>query len=301
MRYLPVFLDLAGRAALVLGDGSTAERKAAALARAGAVLRRAARFEPGLLDGVAVAIGADAPEDDLVALYAAASARGIPVNVVDRPALCSFITPALIDRDPVTIAVGTGGAAPVLARLVRARIEALLPPDLGRLATLADGFRDEIRRRFPDLGRRRRLLERLFAGRVSALALAGEDDAARAAVADEIEAAAADMRAAGIVHLIGAGPGAGDLITLRAQRLLGEADVVVHDRHASAEVLDMARRDAERLAIGTSGGETDALLIGLARAGKVVVRLTFGAPAISAGLAASGVAVRIVPGVAASG
>ena len=128
MRSLAVFLDLAGRAALVVGDGPVIDRKAALLERAGAELRRTAGFDELLLEGCAVAIGADAPEPELEALSAAAQARGIPVNIVDRPALCSFIMPAIVDRSPVIVAIGTGGAAPVLARLVRTRIEAMLPP-----------------------------------------------------------------------------------------------------------------------------------------------------------------------------
>ncbi len=126
IRYFPAFLDLAGRRALVLGSGEVAARKAAALARAGAEVAVAAAFDPVLLRGCAIAVGADAPEAELRALSEAARAAGIPVNVVDRPALCSFITPAIVDRDPIVVAVSSGGAAPVLARDVRGKIEALL-------------------------------------------------------------------------------------------------------------------------------------------------------------------------------
>lgn len=283
MRHFPIFLELHGRRGLVLGEGPVADRKAAMLARAGAELRRASRFAPGLLDGCAIAVGAEAPEPDLLALSAAARSRGIPVNVVDRPALCSFIMPALIDRDPVTVAVGTGGAAPVLARIIRSRIEALLPPGLGRLATLALEFREDIRTRFPDLARRRQLIERLFGGRVASLALAGEEAAARSAVVEEIAAAQAHTMPAGIVHFIAAGSSEADLLTLRAQRLLGEADVIVHDRGVGGALLDMARRDADRIRVDETGADpTDpengaaALLVGLARAGKVVVRFVDG-------------------------
>ncbi|WP_048861291.1 precorrin-2 dehydrogenase/sirohydrochlorin ferrochelatase family protein, partial [Acidisphaera rubrifaciens] len=138
MRHFPIFLDLAGRQALVIGIGEAAERKAAALRAAGATVSVHPRYAgPALLDGCAIAIGADAPEDDLAALSRDAQARGIPVNIVDRPALCSYITPSVVDRDPLTIAVSSGGIAPVLARLVRARIEAAVPPAYARLGALA--------------------------------------------------------------------------------------------------------------------------------------------------------------------
>ena len=226
-----------------------------------------------------------------------AQARGIPVNIVDRPALCSFIMPAIVDRDPVIVAIGTGGAAPVLARLVRARIEAMLPPLLGRVAAMADAFKEEMRARFPDLARRRRLIERLFAGRAAALALAGEDAAARDAVVAEMAAEEAGAPAPGIVHLVGAGPGEADLLTLRAQRLLGEADVIVHAEAMSEAVLDLARRDAERLV--ADGAPAREAAIGLAQAGKAVVWLAAGAgpgAADAQAICAAGMACTVVPG-----
>lgn len=311
MRHFPVFLDLAGRIVLVLGEGPVAERKAALLREAGAVIRRAARFTPDLLEGCAFVLGADAPEADLRALSAAAMARGMAVNIVDRPDLCSAILPAIIDRAPLTIAIGTGGAAPVLARLVRARIEAAVPPGFAALARLAGQFRDRLRARFPDAARRRRVLEQTLGGQVGALALAGRIREAEAAMTAAI---AADMAAPGMVHLVGAGPGAADLLTLRAQRLLGEADVVVHDRLVGAEVLALARRDAERIDVGKARAhhcvpqpEINALLIRLAQAGKRVVRLKGGDPFVfgrggeeAAALSAAGIAVEVVPGVTAA-
>lgn len=298
MQFLPVFLDLRGRRALVLGTGEVAERKADALRRAGSLVELADRFDPAQLQGCAVAIGADADLPELEALSAAARAAGIPVNVVDRPALCSFITPSVIDRDPLLVAVSTGGAAPVLARLVRARIEALIPPAWGRLAALADSLKMEIRRALPDTVRRRRMLERTLGGRVADLVFAGEDDRARDEMLREVAAAerdAAEGREAGIVHLVGAGPGAADLLTLRAHRLMGEADVIVHDPDVTGEVLDMARRDAERV---MAGEDAAALLVHLGREGRKVVRLRCG-PASdreAEALAAVGIAYEVVPG-----
>jgi uroporphyrin-III C-methyltransferase/precorrin-2 dehydrogenase/sirohydrochlorin ferrochelatase len=313
MRHLPVFLDLHGRRALVLGAGEAAERKADMLRRAGAELVLATRFSASLLDGCAVAIGADAPEADLQALYETATARGIPVNVVDRPALCSFISPAVIDRDPITIAVSSAGTAPLLARLLRARIEAAIPPAFGRLAALADSFKAELRRRLPDLARRRRVLERAFTGPAADLVFAGQDAAASAAFAAEIDAGE-DAAMPGMVFLVGGGPGSADLLTLRAQRLLGEADVIVHDRLVGDAVIDMARRDAERIYVGKARADhclpqdgINALLIRLAREGRKVVRLKGGDPFVfgrggeeAEALEAAGIAYEVVPGVTAA-
>ncbi len=242
MRHFPIFLDLRGRNVLVVGAGETSRRKAEAVARAGAAVTTAAAFDPAMLAGCALAIGADAADDQLAALSAAAINAGIPVNIVDRPELCSFITPSVIDRDPISVAVSSGGAAPILARLIRARIEALVPPAYGRLAALADRFKAQIRRRFPDLTARRRMLERLLTGDAADLVFAGRDEEAAGVFAAALQSDHAAPE--GMVFLVGAGPGAADLLTLRAQRLLGEADVIVHDRLVSDEVLDMARRDA---------------------------------------------------------
>src|SRR4051794_11972621 len=149
MLHFPVFLDIKGRVALVLGTGEVADRKAAILRQAGAEIRFAATFAPALLDGCAIAIGADAAEPELQALAEACRARGLPVNVVDKPALCTALMPAIIDREPMTIAISTGGAAPVLARQVRQRIEAVLPMGPRRVAPLADRFQSPVRRRPP--------------------------------------------------------------------------------------------------------------------------------------------------------
>jgi uroporphyrin-III C-methyltransferase/precorrin-2 dehydrogenase/sirohydrochlorin ferrochelatase len=311
MRHFPAFLVLQNRRVLVVGRGEVAARKAAPLERAGALVEIAATFDPAQLPGCALAIGADAAEDDLVALSQAAMAIGIPVNIVDRPELCSFITPSIIDRDPVTIAVSTGGAAPVLARMLRAKIEAMIPPAYGRLAALADSFKAGLRARLPDVTQRRRVLERALTGNAAELVFAGHDDRARDAFA---EALRDDAPAPGIVFLVGAGPGAADLLTLRAQRLLGEADVIVHDRLVTDEVLDMARRDAERIFVGKARAnhcmkqeDINALLVRLGREGRRVVRLKGGDPFVfgrggeeAEALAEAGVLCEVVPGVTAA-
>jgi uroporphyrin-III C-methyltransferase/precorrin-2 dehydrogenase/sirohydrochlorin ferrochelatase len=312
MAHLPVFLDLAGRRVLVLGSGEAADRRAETYGAAGADVVRAERFTPALLDGCALAAGSGAAEAELLALSAAAQARGMPVNVVDRPELSSFITPSTIERGPLMIAVSTGGAAPVLARMVRQKIEALVPPGWGRLAALAGRMQTEVRRRLPDVAARRRVLERIFAGPAADFALAGDDTAAEAAFRRAL--ADADGDVGGFVHLVGAGPGAADLVTLRALRLLGEADVIVHDRLGTEGALTLARRDARCINVGKAQGEhsmpqadINALLVRLAREGKRVVRLKGGDPFIFgrggeevAALAAAGIPHAVTPGVTAA-
>ena len=311
MAHLPIFLDLSGRGVLVLGTGDAAERRATAYADAGGVVRRADRFEPGLLAGCVLAAGSGAPEADLHALSDEAQSLGIPVNIVDRPELSSFITPSIIDRAPLTIAISTGGAAPVLARMLRQKIEALIPPGWGRLAALAGRMRAEARAALPDMAARRGVLERIFAGAAADLALAGDEAGAEAAYRAALTAAPPP---AGFVYLVGAGPGAADLVSLRGLRLLGEADVIVHDRLGTHDVLELARRDAARIDVGKSQGDhtmpqrdINALLIGLARDGKRVVRLKGGDPFIFGrggeeveALAAAGIPCAVVPGITAA-
>lgn len=311
MRHFPIFLDLVGRPALVLGVGEAAERKADLLRGAGAVVRQRATFDAADLNSCALAIGVGAPDTDLRALAEAARTRGIPVNIVDQPELCGFIMPAIVDRDPVTIAISTGGNAPMLARLLRQKIEAVIPPAFGCLAALLGRFVTEIRHRQPDLAQRRRVLDRVLTGRVAELVFAGREAAAEAVLRADL---AEDVRPDGMVFLVGAGPGAADLLTLRALRLLGEGDVIVHDRLVSAEVLDLARRDAERIFVGKaranhcmSQADINALLIRLARQGKRVVRLKGGDPLIfgrggeeAQALADAGIPFEIVPGITAA-
>jgi uroporphyrin-III C-methyltransferase / precorrin-2 dehydrogenase / sirohydrochlorin ferrochelatase len=312
MQHFPVFLDLRGQTALLLGHGEQAEAKATLLTAAGAEIRHAEHFTPALLEGIALAIGAGTAEADLAALSAACRARGIPVNVVDRPALCSALLPAIIDRAPMTIAVSSGGAAPVLARLVRQKIEAVLPPGLGLIAGLAERWKAAIRQRLPAIGPRRRFLEQVLEGEPARRAAAGDAAGADRAMAAAL--AGAEDAPRGMVHLVGAGPGAGDLLTLRALRLLGEADVIVHDRLGCEDALGMARRDAERIFVGKRRGDhclpqegINALLVRLAREGKRVVRLKGGDPLVfgrggeeAEALAAAGIPCEVVPGVTAA-
>ena len=192
-----------------------------------------------------------AVDDEALAhgVASAARERGIPVNAVDRRALCSFILPSILDRSPLVAAVSTGGAAPILARILRARLETVIPAQFGRLARFLGEIRSDVLGRIVDSARRRRFFEGVVDGPIGEQVLAGREDEARDAIAsalDEHEAAGA----AGEVYLVGAGPGDPDLLTFRALRLMQKADVVVYDRLVSNAVLDLARRDAERIYAG---------------------------------------------------
>ncbi len=287
----PAFLDLRNRSVLLLGDGEAADRRLATLTRAGARIRRATHFTPDLLDGAALAIGAEADDAELHALHDEARARGIPVNVVDRPALSTFITPATVERLPLQIAICSDGSAPVLARLLRARIETLIDPAYGRLAELAQRFKALTRARLPNVVQRRRMLEQALGGRVADLMLAGDEQGAERAYREALDDAGAP--ASGLVHFVDPGPGDADLLVLRALRLLGEADIIVHPPGESPAILDAARRDAQRLCVA---GDATGPLLELARAGRRIVRLSPN-PDEEPALRQAGVATEFVPGV----
>ena len=333
MRYFPIFLDLDGQKVLVVGGGEQAAQKlrlllktparicvvatevcaeieAAAAARRIELQRRA--FRPRDLADVRLAIAASGDEDETAGVAAAARAMGVPLNVVDRQDLSSFITPSIVDRDPVVVAIGTEGAAPVLARRIKALIEPLLPARLGSLARFAAGWRASVAERVRDAGARRGFWERLFAGRIADRFLAGDMAGAVAGMDDEIDRA--NVAAVGTVALVGAGPGDPDLLTFKALRALQEADVIVVDRLVPKAILDRARRDARRIEVGktprgrsTPQAEIDAILVREALAGRKVVRLKGGDPMIfgraveeMAALAEAGVAFEVVPGITAA-
>ncbi|MSO54990.1 MAG: uroporphyrinogen-III C-methyltransferase [Rhodospirillales bacterium] len=332
MRHFPAFLDLVNRPTLVVGGGLPAWGKIQLLRRAGAqvtvvaaeavteidaaatrreITWRRRSFQPRDLAGKAVVIAAsDVATDTLVSTLA--KRRNIPFNAVDRPELSTFIAPAIVDRDPVMIAVSTGGASPALARRVRARIESLLPTGFGRLAQFAERFRSAVRATVPEETARRRFWERLFDGPVAARLMAGDDRGA-----GELMLGLVNRRgeaASGSIALVGAGPGDPDLLTLRTLQYLQGADVVVHDRLVSAAILDRARRGAQFLDVGKDVGagakaqdRINALLVRLVREGKRVVRLKGGDPFIfgrggeeKAYLEAAGIAVDVVPGITAA-
>ncbi|MGE0255149.1 MAG: siroheme synthase CysG [Alphaproteobacteria bacterium] len=332
MDRFPIFLDLSGRPALVVGGGAAALSKARLLAGAGAqvtvvapqpdadlaalarvVLTRRA-FRADDVAGKAIVVGASG--DDAVdrAVSDAARAAGIPVNVVDRPDISTFIVPAIVDRSPLVVAISTGGAAPVLARTVRSWLEARLPARLGRLAAFADSFRGAVRATIPQPLARRRLWERVIAGPIGARVMAGDEAGARERMLALVNGPAAGVDADGFVSLVGAGPGDPELLTLRALRALEAADVVVHDRLVGDEVLALARREARRIDVGKAPGRhtlaqdaIGALLVRLARDGHRVVRLKGGDPFVfgrggeeAEVLSAAGIAYEIVPGITAA-
>lgn len=335
MDYLPIFLKVEQQLCLVVGGGKVAARKVALLIRAGA---RITTVSPELCDELRLLLdqGAitsvarefqDGDLDDCVLVIAAtdnkavnrrvselAKARRIPVNVVDSPKLCSFIMPSIIDRSPVQIAVSTGGASPVLARLLRSRLESFIPAAYGRLAELVNDYRQRVKQRFSNPDQRRYFWENILQGRVAELLFAGHEEKARSALQDAIDDTDAHYSDPGEVYLVGAGPGDPDLITFRAMRLMQQADVVVYDRLVSEPILDMVRRDAEMIYAGkardqhTLSQETiNQLLVRLAREGKRVLRLKGGDPFIFGRggeeietLAEQGIPFQVVPGITAA-
>ena len=335
MQTFPLFMSLQGRRVLVVGGTEAAARKVELLLSAGAQVTLIADTVVGeiaqLIDeariswagrafydedlaGVSLVVVASDDEPLQARVSLAAQSRCLPVNVVDRPKLSSFIMPAIVDRAPITIAISTGGAAPALARRLRAEIERAMPAAIGRLARFAEVFRAQVRRTLEQPRARRRFWDRVFEGRIGEMALAGDEIGARRELIRLLDGARTEAPTVGMVHLVGAGPGDPDLLTMKAHRLLQRADVVVYDRLVSAEVLAMTRRDAERIYVGKRPGnhslsqdEINARLVALARAGKSVVRLKGGDPFVFGrggeeieALAHAGIAVEVVPGVTAA-
>ncbi|GAB5504846.1 MAG: siroheme synthase CysG [Rhizobiaceae bacterium] len=301
----PVFMRVTGRAVIIVGGGEEAFAKARLLAQSSGDLVVVAEhvepafadwlarneipslrrpFEASQLKGASLVFAATGDETSDREVVEAARALSIPVNAVDRPELCDFFTPALVNRAPLAVAIGTEGAGPVLAQKVRARIERLLPPSLGALAALATGYRSLVEQLVEKGQPRRSFWNAFFAGEAARNVEQGDIESARRA-ADQL--LLHPEEAAGHVALVGAGPGAEDLITLRAHRLLMEADVIVHDALVPEAVVALGRRDAERIAAGKRKGchsksqaEINELLVSLARAGKRVVRLKAGDPLV---------------------
>ena len=335
MDYLPVFMDLKGKPALLVGGGDVAARKADLLLRAGAQVtvvapvlgadleQRAARgevryvragFAPAHVDGKHIVVAVT--DDDAVnrAVHGACVSRGIPANVVDHAHLCTFIMPAIIDRSPIVVAISSGGTSPVLARRLRTKVESVLPASIGRLAALAERFRGAVKARFPDIGQRRRFWERTLDGPVAELALSGREADAAAALERALRDTETSSPGVGEVYLVGAGPGDPDLLTFRAVRLMQQADVVVYDNLVGEGIVDMARRDARRIYVGKEArnhtlpqDEINELLVRLAQQGKRVLRLKGGDPFIFGRggeeietLAAHGIPFQVVPGVTAA-
>lgn len=306
MALYPIFIDLRDRPVLLVGGGAVAARKALPLLAAGARLRVGApalgpelqallaagrishlpgTFRADWLDGAWLAIAATDDRAVNLAVAEAAEARRIPVNVVDDAALCRFQVPAVVQRGPLQVAISSAGQAPVLARRLRERLERELDDSLGALASLLGRWRQRIRARLPRVPQRRQFIETLHDGEVGDALRAGQPDAAEAALATALRRAGAVTGRRGAVSLVGAGPGDPGLLTLKAQRRLQEADVILHDRLVGAGVLELARRDATFIEVGKQAGNhhvtqerIHALMLEHARAGRRVVRLKGGDP-----------------------
>ncbi|VXD00889.1 fused siroheme synthase 1,3-dimethyluroporphyriongen III dehydrogenase and siroheme ferrochelatase; uroporphyrinogen methyltransferase [Pseudomonas sp. 8Z] len=331
MEFLPLFHKLKERPVLVVGGGEVALRKARLLAEAGAQLRVVAPdirselqtmageqgvflrgYQSDDLQGVGLVIAATDDEPLNARISAEAQALGIPVNVVDAPTLCSVIFPAIVDRSPLIVAVSSGGDAPVLARLIRAKIETWIPATYGQLANLGKRFRERVKLMFPDVQQRRVFWEDVFQGPIAESVFAGKPVEGERLLEERLAGAA--PRALGEVYLVGAGPGDPDLLTFRALRLMQQADVVLYDRLVAAPIIDLCRRDAERIYVGKRRAEhavpqeqINQLLIDLARKGKRVLRLKGGDPFIFGRggeeieqLTAEGIPFQVVPGITAA-
>lgn len=328
----PAFHKVAGRRVVVVGGGEEAAAKIRLLAETQAEIvvfapsldketgadLIAARgdwrgAQPSLADisGAALVFAATGAEETDREVWSLAQEAGVPVNCVDRPELCDFYTPALVNRAPLAVAVGSDGVAPVLSRQVRARIETMLSPALGELAGLADRLRERVSSILRSVEDRRRYWAGFFTGVVADKVYAGDIRGAEGEALRMLEIGPAHV---GHVSLVGAGPGAEDLLTLRAQRVLQEADVIVYDRLVPEAVVSQGRRDARRIYVGKARGahavrqeDINALLVTEARAGHRVVRLKSGDPLIFgrageeiAALRAAGVSFDIVPGITAA-
>jgi uroporphyrin-III C-methyltransferase/precorrin-2 dehydrogenase/sirohydrochlorin ferrochelatase len=330
--YFAAFLDLRGKPGVVVGGGAVAALKAETLLRSGVRLTVIAprlgerlaelvmlgalrhedrRFQPGDLVGAEIAMAATDDAAVNAAVAAAARALKIPVNVADDAASSTFIMPSVVDRSPLQIAISSAGTSPVLARKLRTIIESVVPFAFGRLAALAGRFRAASKRRYPDPEARRRFWEEIMDGPVADLVLSGNEVLAEQALEEKLNET---KKLQGFVSLVGAGPGDPELLTLRALRVMQRANVVLYDHLVAPALVDLARRDAERIYVGKekdnhalAQDEINALMVRLAREGKRVVRLKGGDPFIFGrggeeidSLAAQGIAFEVVPGVTAA-
>lgn len=333
MDYFPLFADLKSRPVLVVGAGGVALRKIRLLLKCGAAVRIAAaglhpqiqalheagrvewtarEFSPELLDTVFLAVAATNDEGLNEQVFQAAQQRRLLVNTVDDPARCNFIFPSIIDRHPIQIAISSGGKAPVLARLLREKLEALLPQGLGEMAAITGRWRARVKDKLGSTAQRRRFWEKLF----TSAAFQRLADSRRSHEADRLvwRQLAGDWPQTGEVALVGAGPGDAGLLTLKGLQRIQEADVVLYDALVSEQVLELVRRDADKICVGkrAHGGsvpqeETNRLLVRYALAGKRVVRLKGGDPFVFGRggeelevLREAGVPFEVVPGITAA-
>jgi uroporphyrin-III C-methyltransferase/precorrin-2 dehydrogenase/sirohydrochlorin ferrochelatase len=337
MEHLPIFLDLNGKRTLIVGGGVIAARKADLLLRAGSevtivapelgdelkMLNETHAFNHKVekliaedLNGCVVAFGTaedDRLNDDLCELAASA---GILVNVSDKTESCDFIMPAIVDRTPLLVAISSGGTSPLLVRMLKARFETTIPAAYGRLAEFAGSYRDRIKKLIPNLTRRRRFWEAMVSGPVAEHLFSNQLEQAELLMGSQLKeaAVAGDKPPVGEVYLVGTGPGDPDLLTFRALRLMQQADVVLYDRLIGEGILNLVRRDAERIYVGklpenhsVPQEEIGKMLIRLAQEGKRVLRLKGGDPFVFGrggeeieALSENGIAFQVIPGVTAA-
>ncbi|WP_201544615.1 siroheme synthase CysG [Psychrobacter sp. H7-1] len=347
MNTFPLFFKLTNQPVLIVGGGEVAQRKADLLSRAGACITIlapqisqeihqllsderhtliTAHYDKKYIDGKRIVIAGTDDEALNHQVHADCKALNIPVNVVDTPPLCDFIFPAIVDRNPIVIGISSNGKAPVLARLTRARLETLIPQGYGKLAKLAGDMRDEVKSKIPTLTGRRQFWEKAFEGKVSELMFAGRSVEAEQALKQQLEQThqqlssnsdvkQADPKSVGEVYIVGAGPGDPELLTFKALRLMQQADIVYYDALVSREVLDLCRRDADKVFVGKKRSNhavaqqgINQLMIDAASSGKRVVRLKGGDPFVFGrggeeiqALRAAGIAYQVVPGITAAG
>ena len=333
MQNYPIFMNIQNQACLVIGGGEVALRKVRLLRSAGARITVIApqlcaaldqefsediehikrEFNEGDIGNFRLIIAATDKLEINRRVSELAKAENIPVNVVDQPDLCSFITPSIVDRSPVLIAISTGGSAPVLARMLRSKLESFIPSSYGRLADAMQRYRAQAKQQFPETRRRRRFWEKVVQGSVAELFFSGRNKQADKLLQQLIQESN-NKQISGEVWLVGAGPGDPDLLTFRALRLMQQADVVLHDRLVSDQVLDLCRREAQRIYVGKQRSdhqvpqsEINQLLVDLAQQGKNVLRLKGGDPFIFGRggeeielLASSQIPFQIVPGITAA-
>ncbi|HEY7886277.1 MAG TPA: siroheme synthase CysG [Cellvibrionaceae bacterium] len=334
MQYFPVFMRLQDQRVVLIGGGDIATRKARLLVKAGARLVVIApeietelqqlldatggsahlrEYQSGDLDGAVLAVAATDIAEVNEQVSTDARARQLPVNVVDSPALCTVITPAIVDRSPLVIAISSGGEAPVLARMVRSRLETLIPAGYGLLAGLASRWRERVKQAFTSGDERRRFWEAALQGPAAEQAFAGQDVRADELMAEQLAADQSGLMT-GEVYLVGGGPGDPELLTLKALRLMQQAEVVLYDRLVSPEVMELVRRDAERIYVGKQRSKhtleqpaINQLLVDLAQQGKRVLRLKGGDPFIFGRggeeielLAEHNIPFQVVPGITAA-
>ena len=347
MNTFPLFFKFTDQPILIVGGGEVAQRKADLLSRAGAHITIVAsqisheirellgehkhslitaEYDKQYLTGKRIVIAGTDDEALNRQVHADCQALNIPVNVVDTPPLCDFIFPAIVDRSPIVIGISSNGKAPVLARLTRARLETLIPQGYGKLAKLAGDMRDEVKSKIPTLTGRRQFWEKAFEGKVSELMFAGRSVEAEQALKQQLEQThqqlsnkhgdneQANTKPVGEVYIVGAGPGDPELLTFKALRLMQQADIVYYDALVSDEVLDLCRRDADKVFVGKKRSNhavaqqnINQMMIDAANSGKRVVRLKGGDPFVFGrggeeiqAMRAANIPYQVVPGITAA-